>query len=125
MIAKLIHPITVKLKNIDTGASTYDAEFDEPTGATVYEAELTIQAQVKFNRGKELEGVVPGFQLKGDGYLLMYRADADLVNVNALITEIDSDTVDHRVIEKTNAVHYDSAQMVMVVFETRDKGERT
>ena len=125
MIAKLIHPITVKLKNINTGSSTYDAEFDEPTGAIVWQSELTLRAQVNFNRGQELEGVVPGFQTVGDGYLLMYRADAAQVDIGAMVTEIDSESVEHYVIKKTNAVHYDSAQMVSVFFETRDKGEDT
>ena len=125
MKPRLIHPVTVKVKNVDTSATTYDPEYDEPTGAVVQAAEQTLKAQVKFNRGLELEGKTTGFQLRGDGYLLMKRADADGVDIGAVVTEIDGETVEHHVIEKTNAAHYATAHLTMVVFETREKGERT
>lgn len=123
MKPRLIHPVTVKVKNVDTNATTYDADFDEPTGVVVYEAVQTLKAQVHFNRGLELEGKTTGFELRGDGYLLMERADADGVNINAVVTEIDGETVEHHVIEKRNAAHYATAHFTMVYFETREKGE--
>ena len=63
-----------------------------------------------------------GAEIRGDGYLLMYRADADTVNMNAKITKIGTMVVEYYVTEKVPAVHYEDAQMVAVVYQSEEKG---
>lgn len=123
MKSKLIRPMPVEIQNVDTSETVFDADFEEATGDIVYEDVQTVNCQVVVYSTEKMEAAPAGFQLKGDGYLLMKEDDSASVNVNAKIVKIGSKVVEYYVTEKTRAVHYEDAEMVLVFFESHDKGE--
>ena len=124
MRAKLIHRVPVVLKTIKTGSggTTVDSVFKEAEDI-VYNDPITVQAQVARHNEALVVAIAAGKELQGDGYLLVKSADADQITMFAVITNIGSETVDYQVIEKTPAVHYDDAQMVLVMYERKTKGK--
>ena len=126
MRPKLIHPVPCTIANVDTDAAHYNPVFKEPTktgGVTQYGTAFEIKAQVHYNTGKLVNPMITGFQERGDGYLFAKEDDAALVNQRAKISKIGSRDVEYYVTEKRPKVHYTDANMVMLIFASKDKGE--
>jgi len=121
----LIHPVDVYVQNIDREETVVDPVFGEPTptsGGVKYGSSFLVKAQVKYKRFKNMVGHAGGFDLEGDGYLLMYKKDAELINKKAKIVSIDDENVEYYVKEKKPASHYDSSKFRRVVFESLETG---
>lgn len=121
MRPKLIHPIDVVLKNVDKSGTTYDDDFDEPSGDVVYGTAFTISGQVRLNKFNRFEGNITGFEYKGDGYVLVTKADATKIEINAMITTIDGESVEYYVLEKAPSAHYEHSNFKRIYFESKDK----
>jgi len=122
MKPKLIHPIEFEVQNINTSSTTYDNDFDEPTGAVVYETVQKLQGQVRYYEMNRVDATAAGFEYRGDGYLLIYEEDASKIKLMAKISKIDGKTVEYYVREIAPAAHYESSNFRRVYFEAREKG---
>jgi hypothetical protein len=126
MKAALIHPVEIKFRNEDKTATPYDADFNEPSGEVAYLAEQAVAAQVKIYKMSRVEGNLAGFELKGDGYVLLRETDFDKIELNAKVTSISGRSVEFFVNEISDATYYqEGAQMQRVYFERKGKGKTT
>ena len=125
MNPRLIHAVPVYIANVDRGATVYDEDFDEPvTGKATYETPVKVMAQVKLRKYVDTQGNAGGFDLIGDGYLLIEKSDSLWIKHNALISKIDGIDYEYYVEDLRPAAHYKSSNFIMVVFRTKETGER-
>ena len=124
MNAKLIHPVKVELQNVDTSATQYNSILDEQVGEVQYKSKFSINAQVKFFKGRDVNSLANGFELIGDGYLLVYKVDADKIEINAKIISVEGEPYELYVKSITMMAAYDNSKFRKVMFESKNKGAR-
>jgi hypothetical protein len=123
-VARLIHPVEVVVRNIDTDASDFDKDFEE-SGDIRYEAEFSVKGQVRFYQHKKTTAGSAGYEQIGDGYVLLHTADAEEVEINAEIVRIAGNACNYLTIEKRPCVHKGSSLMMRVYFEAPGKSTET
>lgn len=117
MQPRLIHPVRVTLANPDMSATEINPRWGETESDIKYFPPITILAQVKLYAFDRIEAVANGFTLKGDGYLLVYPIIAELIEVNARISEMDGESVEYYVTERMPVAHYETASLWKVFFK--------
>ena len=122
MRPKLIHPVEVEICNISE-TTAQDIDFKVPVSDVIHSTPIKVKAQVHYYKALFVEAVASGFQQKGDGYLLMDKADAAGIQWNAMISKIDGDAVEYYVRDFVPAIHYDHSKFKVLVFESKDKGK--
>lgn len=122
MQPRLIHPVRVTLANPDISAAEINPRWGETEGEIKYFPPITVLAQVKLYALDRIEAAANGFTLKGDGYLLVYPIIAELIEVNARISEMDGKSVEYYVTEWMPVAHYETASLWKVFFKGKDKG---
>lgn len=129
MKPRLIHPVKVKICNVDKVETLYDEDFGEPIssdgvsgGDVIFGDPIDMLAQVRYFKRETIEEIAAGFQNIGDGYLIVYKEDFTKISVNAKITEIDGEVVDYYVIDTPPLAHYNSSNLRKIIFKSKDKG---
>lgn len=96
---RLLHPVPVKVEQIDKATTVYDADAREPIQQAARKTEFTIPGQVKYGSSKEMIYGTGGVKESERGYVLFRQRDLNsrsvTLAVNDRITQVG--TVPHDV----------------------------
>jgi hypothetical protein len=74
-IPNLIHPVPIKIEQLDTGATYYDEDAREPIQFAARKTLKTVEGQVKWGAQKDDSDSKMGSILGARGYVLFRRID--------------------------------------------------
>ena len=118
MIPKLIHPQKIIIQNVLPG--TVNNVFQEPENELTYDTPFAIMAQVKFYDYKKMDFSVSGYELKGNGYLLVNINDAKIILPKAKISSIADNSVEYYVSDMTPTAAYAAFHFMKIFFKSQD-----
>ena len=118
----LIHKIRIEIQNKDNVTTIQNPVWGEVEGNVLYQESFVIYGQIKFFTLEELQEFANGFQMTGKGYINIYPEDAEKILDGAKIIKIGRRTVDFYIKDNSQFAHYDDAELMRFVFDTKDKG---
>jgi hypothetical protein len=142
IIPRLIHPQTVTIERLDRDSTPWDTVFkepatdrwsvpsgavqDHPSSKPQYSAAITLHAQIKYDRAKEVEMSRGGDAPRGDGHLLFHaptlREAGITLKAGDRCTAIGDFAVEFYFIDIVPMGHYDKPYFIKAVFTRRKQG---
>jgi hypothetical protein len=74
-LPNLIHPIDVKIQQINIAATIYDEETREPIQKAARSATTTVKGQILWGKSENLKASAGGSEEQADGYVLFRYKD--------------------------------------------------
>lgn len=81
VVPNLIHPISVKIQQLDLSNTFQDDDYREPVQQAIYEDTKTVQGQLNWNMEKELKVDIGGVSTNASGYVLFRYFDLSLQSI--------------------------------------------
>lgn len=96
---RLLHPVDVRIEQIDTASTVYDEDAREPIQQAARATVVTVKGQAKYGTAQEAEYEAGGLRQGERGYVLFREKDLSAasltLNINDRFTKIGR--VDHDV----------------------------
>ena len=126
VMPNLLHPIPIKISQIDEDETHYDNDAKEPVKIVQRKSEKIVQGQVKWFGDEKVDKQVDGnIREKADGYVLFRYVDLAFFGIDLKrgdkLTLISGINTDVRVVKLQPMGHYptENKTLVRAYFETR------
>jgi hypothetical protein len=128
MIPRLVHPIDVLVEQVDSVATTVDADFREPVNAAgaVFRPPVQLRAQITWGTKDEFRRSPGGDEYQSDGHLTFLRAELDARGIQLhkgdRVEATADQTYRYRVVAVEPAGHYNSRPYLVKAIFRRLEG---
>ncbi len=125
-IPNLIHPIPIKIQQLDLTETYQDDDYREPVQQALYEETKTVKGQALFGSEEELRVKLGGVVAGAAGYVLFRYHDLNAKDIDLKLNDrfikIGNLKMDAYIIKLTPKGHYSDvggATLLMAVFTDR------